>query len=510
MGLFIEHLLGIAMVGGDEHHAARRLDRLHQASQAGVDGFDGLGRRGEIAGVADHVGIGEVDHDQVEFARADRLDELVGHFRSAHLGLEVVGLDLGGGDQDALLAVEHALLAAVEEEGDVRVLLGLGDAQLLEAGARHRLAQPHLDDFRREQRAQQRIEGRRIVDHADCRRELHHARAVEAVEPRIEQRRQDLARPVGAEIEHQEAVAVLHAGIAVDHGRQHELVVELGGISLLDGGDRRGGVLVGLGVDDRVIGQRYALPALVAIHRIEAAGHGGEPDRQAGLERRLHGLEAILQGTARRHVPAVEEGMDPDRHAVAGDQVGEEDEMILVRVHAARREETQQVAGGAALLQGGDRLGEHRMPGQRAILDGVVDARQVGHRDAAGAEIHVADLGIAHLALGQADERLGCIDQALRAGRDQAVEARCLGVQDGVVGTVGAIAPAVEDAEQGGTRTGHDSHYEAFLWRGRSRSTALNLLGQLRSRGSVLGFWSGTSMAQNTNSPRGSPSIVMS
>ena len=33
----------------------------------------------------------------------------------------------------------------------------------------------------------------------------------------------------------------------------------------------------------------------------------------------------------------------------------------------------------------------------------------------------MADLGIAHLALGQADERFGCIDQALRAGRDQPV-----------------------------------------------------------------------------------------
>jgi hypothetical protein len=58
-------------------------------------------------------------------------------------GLMIVGLDLGGRHQDALLAVEHALLAAVEEEGDVRVLLGFGDAQLPEAGARHRLAEAH-------------------------------------------------------------------------------------------------------------------------------------------------------------------------------------------------------------------------------------------------------------------------------------------------------------------------------------------------------------------------------
>jgi hypothetical protein len=39
-------------------------------------------------------------------------------------------------------------------------------------------------------------------------------------------------RAVGAVVEDQEAVAVLHAGIAVDRRRQDELVVELGGIGL--------------------------------------------------------------------------------------------------------------------------------------------------------------------------------------------------------------------------------------------------------------------------------------
>ena len=169
------------------------------------------------------------------------------------------------------------------------------------------------------------------------------------------------------------------------------------------------------------------------------------------------------------------------------------------------------MAGAAALLQRGDQLGQDRVLGERAVLDGVVDARQVGHGDAAGAEVHVADLGIAHLALGQADEALGGVDQALRAGRDQAVVVGRARVEDGVVGRIGAMAPAVEDAQDRGTQT--RSHQDAEPGRaiGRVRArTELNLLGQERSRGSVLRFWSGTSMAQNTNSPRGSPSIVMS
>ena len=66
-------------------------------------------------------------------AGADRRDELVGDLRAAHLRLQVVGGDLRAGHQDAVLARVRVLAAAAEEEGDVRVLLGLGDAQLREA-----------------------------------------------------------------------------------------------------------------------------------------------------------------------------------------------------------------------------------------------------------------------------------------------------------------------------------------------------------------------------------------
>ena len=202
--------------------------------------------------------------------------------------------------------------------------------------------------------------------------------------------------------------------------------------------------------------------------------------------------------------------MDRHRNAGTGDKVGEHDQVILVRMHAARRREPHQMASAAGLLQRGQKLGQRRIPGERSVLDGVVDPWQVRHGDAAGAKIHVADLGVAHLALGQPDEGLRRVDQALRAGRDQPVVVGRAGIENGIVLGVRAMAPAVEDAEDSRPRTLGSGHQPALPARGRSRSTALNLLGQLRSRGSVLGFWSGTSMAQNTNSPRGSPSMLMS
>ena len=140
---------------------------------------------------------------------------------------------------------------------------------------------------------------------------------------------------------------------------------------------------------------------------------GREANRQASLQAGLD-VRHAFERAARRHIPSVEEGVDPHRHAGARDQVGEGDEMVLVGMHPAGRGEAHQVASAAGLLQGGDQLGQDRTLGQRTVGDGLVDARQVGHRDPAGAEIHMTDLGIAHLALGQADEGLRGVDQTLR------------------------------------------------------------------------------------------------
>src|SRR3979409_231398 len=117
-------------------------------------------------------------------------------------------------------------------------------------------------------------------------------------------------------------------------------------------------------------------------------------------------------------------------------------------------------------------------------------------------------LGVANLALGQADGGLRGVDQALRAGRDQPIVVGRACIEDGVVARVGTMPPTIQNAQDGGPGTGRGGHQEGTPGRRLPRSTELNLLGQERSRGSVLGSWFGTSMAQNTNSPRGSPSIA--
>ena len=105
------------------------------------------------------------------------------------------------------------------------VLLGLGDAQLLQAGGGDQLAQGLAELLRRKQRRDERPQGFGIVGEAERGGEAHEARPREAGKAGVEQRRQRLADAVGAEVAHQQAVAVAHPGIVADRGRPHELVI---------------------------------------------------------------------------------------------------------------------------------------------------------------------------------------------------------------------------------------------------------------------------------------------
>ncbi len=59
-----------------------------------VDGFDGLDGGLELAGVADHVGVGEVGDDQVEGGVVDGVDNGVADAFGLHFRREIVGRDL--------------------------------------------------------------------------------------------------------------------------------------------------------------------------------------------------------------------------------------------------------------------------------------------------------------------------------------------------------------------------------------------------------------------------------
>src|SRR5690554_7983908 len=136
-GFRVRHLLAVAVVGGDQGFAAYFVQRFHNSLYALVQTLGGLDGSVHLTGMANHVAVGVVAHDQVVFAALDGFDQLVGYFRRAHFRLQVVGGDFRGWHQDAVFAFKRSFQAAIEEEGHVGVLLGFGNAQLGFALAGH-------------------------------------------------------------------------------------------------------------------------------------------------------------------------------------------------------------------------------------------------------------------------------------------------------------------------------------------------------------------------------------
>ena len=116
-------------------------------------------------------------------------------------------------------------------------------------------------------------------------------------------------------------------------------------------------------------------------------------------------------------------------------------------------------AGSLRGIAGGAQFGVGE---EAAVLDRRVDAGEVLIDDAAGAQIHVADLGIAHLPVRQADVAALGVDQRMRPLRPQAVPVRQIGQRQRVVGRILAIPPTVQDQQDDGLGTVSGSGHVTF------------------------------------------------
>src|SRR5688572_32079272 len=97
----VPHLLGVAMVGGDDERSAAGKRRIDDPADAFIDDFDGLDGGVQLAGVADHIGVGEVDDDErLAIGRGEAAEHGIAHAGGAHLGFLVVGGDVLGAGED--------------------------------------------------------------------------------------------------------------------------------------------------------------------------------------------------------------------------------------------------------------------------------------------------------------------------------------------------------------------------------------------------------------------------
>ena len=283
------------------------------------------------------------------------------------------------------------------------VFLGLGDTQLFEALLRNPLADGVGHVLLVEKDVQARELG--VVGGHAAVVERH---GVHSLGGHIRLRQHDgklLGAVVAVVEEDHQVVRTDHAdglsGSVDAHDGLDELVRNSLVVGFLHGLDhvRR---LLADAVDQRVVSDFHPLPAFVAVHGVITADDRGHLARRCGHVLFEVGDEALA--AARVGVAAVHEAVhERIFDLIFGGDVAEFEKMLQRRVHAAVRHEAHEMHVHAVFLGVFERGFHLRVLHDRVVAAGAVDLHEVLINDAAGADIEVSHLRIAHLSVGQAD-----------------------------------------------------------------------------------------------------------
>lgn len=199
------------------------------------------------------------------------------------------------------------------------------------------------------------------------------------------------------------------------------------------GGASMGNGAVALAGEDGLLGAGDAIPIVVAIHRVEAAGSGGNESDAEIVDEVLEFFE-VPGGAPRTSVTTV--GVDVEGELRDAGLFGGSEksvQVIGVTVDTAGREESLHVENGIIFFHVVEELDEGGIRGEFVVADGLADTDNIGVDDATGADGHVADLAIAHLTCREPDASFARIERGVRAGRPEVINVGCLGLSDGIM-----------------------------------------------------------------------------
>ena len=220
---------------------------------------------------------------------------------------------------------------------------------------------------------------------------------IEAGEILSQERDGKLPRPIRAKIEPNDDVTVpdaLFVCIGEDDRLEELVAARLVGVGFRDCG--RGSLirLRATSQDDGIPSQLVAFPPLIAIHGIITTDHRGNMRACAASLSGDRGQ--VIGGAGGRSIAPVGDGVDHD--VVDAGFLGrlrQGDEVILMAMHAAIRDETKKVQPVTPRL--GKSLLQNLVRPELAIGDGLVDAGEILINDPTGPKIHMADFRVAHL-----------------------------------------------------------------------------------------------------------------
>src|SRR5260221_6744343 len=108
-------------------------------------------------------------------------------------------------------------------------------------------------------------------------------------------------------------------------------------------------------------------------------------------------------------------------------------------MHAAVRDEPQEVKPPAAALGALNRTAENGIFAKRPVCNGNIDTRNINEGNSSSAKVEVAHFAVAHLAGWQTDVRPTGPDQGMWVAGVQAVEVGGLGEPNGIVGRLRSL-----------------------------------------------------------------------
>ena len=203
---------------------------------------------------------------------------------------------------------------------------------------------------------------------------------------------------------------------------------------------------VGLSLHQRVIGLLQALPALIPVHGVEPAADDTHTHLVVVGLSQPHFQTADEVGAAfGRSVAAVQKAVDAGLDLVLFAQVDEGKQVDQVAVNTAVGQQTHQMDGTTGALGVFHRLHQCGIFKKAVVPDIPGDAGQLLIDHPACADVGVAHLTVAHLAVRQTHVFTRAVESGVRTGFKQSVQIGGLCRGDSIGGTGRSNAPAVQD-----------------------------------------------------------------
>jgi len=197
-----------------------------------------------------------------------------------------------------------------------------------------------------------------------------------------------------------------------------------------------------------MVGLLDAVPVLLAVHRPVPADDGGDPAEAVGEALRFN-LPDVIRAAFRFFPAPAEHGVDEDvLDSLPSGEVHQGEKMPERSVGAEKGDDAHQVKFGSRVPGRPDGAEEGRVREERSVGDRPVDLDAVGIDAAAGADVEVAGLGIAHGSLRESHCLPGGGEQGMGNGLPEPVHIRRLRAGDEIARAGCGMAPAVENEEQ--------------------------------------------------------------